>query len=191
MSEPKIETDYAKRISQLEQRIADLEQKLTLVGDVTRYQRLQELLVAQEFKAADIETSRLILEITGHKDKDLIVPDDMSKFPCNALKVIDRLWVNHSQGRFGYSVQLEIYCSVGGSAETLQTQDLTTFRRYGDLVGWRVNGEWQGENYDQWNFSLEAPKGCFPADSWKSAYGLKMVTYFFTRLLNCDLLASS
>ncbi|ELR98774.1 GUN4 domain-containing protein [Gloeocapsa sp. PCC 73106] len=181
------EQDYSERISQLEQRITSLEQKLTLVADVERYQKLQELVITQQIKAADLETKRLIMEITAKDQEDALTPEDILQFPCNALKIIDQIWVNNTQELFGYSVQLDIYRSVGGSADTLQTQDIEVFKLYGDRVGWRVDNEWQGDNYDQWNFTPEAPKGCFPAASWNTAYGLKMITYFFTRLLNCNI----
>lgn len=195
MSESEI--DYSERIAALEQKIQGLEKladrielledKMALVTDIDRYEKLQELLAAKEFKAADLETSKLILGLTRHDDMDNVTPNDVKKLPCNALRVIDRLWLNNSDNRFGYSVQTGIYLSVGGNAATLQTQDVETFQKYGDLVGWRVNNQWQGNNYNNWNFSLTAPRGCFPADSWKSAYGLKMATYFLTRLLECEL----
>lgn len=187
MSEALTEIDYEARIQRLEERIAELEQKLILVGDIDRFKPLQELLAAKKFKEADLETSRLILEIIGCKDKDALKPDQIKHFPCNPLKVINRLWLMYSEGRFGYSVQASIYQKVGGSLETLQTQDMETFTKFGDQVGWRVNKQWQGGNYNNWDFSLNAPRGCFPAASWKSAYGLKMVTYFLTRLCECDL----
>lgn len=195
MSEP--EMDYSdrltqleekiKEVAQLEQRIKRLEEKLTLITDIDRYQKLQELLIAKEFKAADLETKNLILAITGERDMDDVTPNDIKQISCDSLRVIDRLWLDNSEQRFGYSVQLGIYLRVGGNAATLQTQDVEIFQKYGETVGWRVNNQWQVNNYDSWDFSLEAPKGCFPAVSWKSAYGLKMATNFLTRLLECEL----
>ncbi len=195
MSEPEIDygdrlqklEEKIKEIAKLEERIKKLEDRLTLVTDIDRYQKLQELLAAKQFKAADLETKNLILVITGHQDMDDVTPVDIKQISCDALRVIDRLWLNNSEQRFGYSVQLGIYLSVGGSAATLQTQDVLTFQKYGEAVGWRVNNQWQVDNYDNWDFSLEAPRGCFPAASWQSAYGLKTATNFLTRLLECEL----
>lgn len=187
MCEQETETDYSDRISKLEEKIAYLEQKLLLVGDIDRYGPLQEFLVNGKFKEADLETSRLILEISNCKNPDSLTPDNISKFPCNALKIIDRLWRIYSQDRFGYSIQTNIYCQVGGSEETLKTQNIQVFQKFGDKVSWRVNNQWQGNNYPQWDFTINAAKGCFPAVSWKSAYGLKMAMYFFTRLFECNI----
>jgi hypothetical protein len=38
-------------------------------------------------------------------------------FPCTDLRTIDGLWVKYSNGHFGFSVQKEIYLSVGGKAD--------------------------------------------------------------------------
>jgi hypothetical protein len=195
MSEPEIDyndrltqlEEKIKEITQLEQRIKKLEDRLTLVTDIDRYQKLQEFLEAKQFKAADLETKNLILAITGHRDMDDVTPVDIKQISCDSLRVIDRLWLNNSEQRFGYSVQLGIYLSLGGNAGTLQTQDIEIFQKYGDAVSWRVNNQWEINNYDNWDFSLEAPRGCFPAVSWQSAYGLKMATNFLTRLLECEL----
>jgi hypothetical protein len=74
MSEPEI--DYSERIAKLEQKIQGLEKladrielledKISLVTDIDRYQKLQELLAAKDFKAADLETNKLILGLTEH-----------------------------------------------------------------------------------------------------------------------------
>jgi hypothetical protein len=56
---------------------------------------------------------------------------------------------------------------------------------FAQQVGWLVEGKLRFEDYDHWDFSLNAPAGIFPAIWWKSPYGLKMVTFFFIRLLDC------
>lgn len=193
MSEQSPELDINTQLSQilsqlksLSERVARIEEQLKLVSDIDRYGKLQELLAAGKFKEADEETTNVILT-TVAKSRDTLTPNEMEKFPCNVLQVIDRLWRTYSQNRFGFSVQLAIYQEVGGNSDTLRAQKADIVQKFGDRVGWRINGEWQGDNYEQWNFSLSAPAGCFPAMWWKSPYGLKMVTYCFLRLLACQL----
>jgi hypothetical protein len=111
----------------------------------------------------------------------------MQKFSCNVLQVVDRLWRDYSQNRFGFSVQLQLYQKAGGNADTLRAQSADLLQKLGDVNGWRVDGKWQGDNYEQWDFSLAAPVGCFPGVWWKSPYGLKMVNFCFLRLLECQL----
>ena len=174
----------------LEERVSELEQQLDnmkiLLSDFYRYGKLQRFLIAGDFKAADEETVNVLLEVAG-EDRDTLTPDMFKKFPCDVLRVIDQLWTTYSKGRFGFSVQLHTYQSVGGDINTLRAQDNSLLAKFGDQVGWRVNGQWQAETYEQWNFSLAAPEGCFPAAWWNSPYGAKMVNYCFTRFLTCNL----
>jgi hypothetical protein len=179
-------TEILSQLQSLNNRVTYLEEKLKLVSDVDRYGKLQSLLMAGNFKEADLETTSVILDAVA-KSRDDLTPDDMTKFPCNILKVIDRLWRDYSGDRFGFSRQLAIYQEVGGSLETLRAQNGQILEKYGDQVGWRKDGKWQGNAYDNWDFSLSAPVGCFPAIWWKSPYGFKMATFCFIRLINCEI----
>lgn len=179
-------TEILSQLQSLNNRVTYLEEKLKLVSDLDRYGKLQSLLMAGKFKEADLETTAVILD-SVNKSRDDLTPDDMTKFPCNILKVIDRLWQDSSGDRFGFSKQLAIYQEVGGSIETLRAQNTQILEKYGDQVGWRKDGKWQGNTYDNWDFSLSAPVGCFPAIWWKSPYGFKMATFCFIRLINCDI----
>lgn len=172
--------------NQLQERVTQIETQLMLLPDIDRYQQLQNFLEQGDIKAADKETARLMLEIAG-EHRESLTPDAVRKFPCDVLAIIDRLWLKYSQGRFGFSVQLQTYISLGGSVDTLRTQDQKIFETYGEQVGWRCDNKWQGTEYDNWHFSFDAPAGCFPAYWWKSPYGLKMINYFFIRLLDCQL----
>jgi len=176
----------AGQLATLTKRVDDLEAKLLLIPDIERYTKLQKFLMARQFKEADLETTNIILETVAMKRDDL-APEVMTKFPCNVLFVIDRLWRIHSEERFGFSVQLEIYEKGGGNLDTLRTQDRKVMGTFATQVGWLVEGELRFEVYDEWDFSLNAPRGSFPAIWWKSPYGLKMVTFFFTRLFECQI----
>ena len=176
----------AEQLAALTERVTDLEAKLMLIPDIERYNKLQKFLMAGQFKEADLETTNIILETVAMKRDDL-APEVMTKFPCNVLFVIDRLWRIHSQDRFGFSIQLEIYEKGGGSLDTLRTQDRKVMGLFATEVGWLVEGELRFDAYDEWDFSLNAPRGGFPAIWWRSPYGLKMVTFFFTRLFECQI----
>lgn len=193
MSEPSQEGDINSQLAAIltelsyqSKRVAAIEEKLKLIPDLQRYGKLQELLAAGQFREADMETSNVILE-AAVKNRDTFTPEDMQKFSCNILQVVDRLWRDYSQERFGFSVQLQLYQEVGGSADTLRAQSVDFLEKLGNRNGWRVDGKWQGDSYEQWDFSLAAPVGCFPAIWWKSPYGLKMANFCFLRLLECKL----
>ncbi|MEZ2320009.1 MAG: GUN4 domain-containing protein [Microcoleus sp.] len=101
------------------------------------YTNLRDLLVAKKWREADEETARVMLNIQGRKQEWLDV-ESIEKFPCEDLRTIDQLWVEHSNGRFGFSVQKRIYQSLGGTRE----YDSEVWEKFGDRIGWRKNNSW-------------------------------------------------
>jgi hypothetical protein len=185
LTELEAKFQHFSQLFTLPERVTKIEDTLLLVADVYRFGRLQELLAAGDWQQADRETIRVILLVTGASDLESITPNDVRQFPCNELHVIDRLWTNYSQGRFGFSVQAQLYQSVGGSLETTIAQDYSVIEQFGDRVGWRVNGNWQ--KCDDLDYTLNAPIGCHPSRWWNSPFGAKMTNYFFARLITCEL----
>jgi len=169
----------------LMERLARMEDKLMLITDIERYQKLQGLLRVGKLLEADDETVRVIMQEARKTDREDLTPDEVKVFPCSVLRVIDRLWTTYTGGRFGFSVQLKIYQDVGGTLETAIAQDLDMLRRLADRVGWRENGQWK--TVDQAEHKMEDPIGCYPIVWWSSPYGAKMVNYFLKRLFTCDL----
>jgi molybdopterin converting factor small subunit len=185
LSELEAKFQHFSQLFTLPERVTKIEDTLLLVADVYRFKRLQELLAAGDWQQADRETIQVILSVTKAPDLESISPNDVRQFPCNELHVIDRLWTNYSQGRFGFSVQAQLYQSVGGSLETTIAQDYSVIEQFGDRVGWRVNGNWQ--KCDDLDYTLNAPMGCHPSRWWNSPFGVKMTNYFFARLITCEL----
>ncbi|NJO41093.1 MAG: GUN4 domain-containing protein [Cyanobacteria bacterium CRU_2_1] len=176
---------FAQLFSTLTERVTRLEENLSLVTDVQRYKRLQDLLEAGDLREADWETIRLIQDVIGEPQLDEITPDQVRSFPCNALRVIDSLWTTYSDGHFGFSVQAKIYQGVGGSIESTITQDRKLVEAFGEQVGWRSADKWL--KCDDLDYTLAAPVGCHPSRWWNSPFGSKMTNYFFNRLLTCEL----
>lgn len=105
------------------------------------YTRLRELLQAQQWPAADEETYQRMLEATHRTQERWFRESDLLNFPCADLKTLDQLWVQASQGRYGFRVQQEIYGQCGGKLDGKYPGD-ATWRRFCEAVGWRVNGSW-------------------------------------------------
>jgi hypothetical protein len=166
-------------------RVTQIETKLLLVADLYRYGKLQELLAAGNFEQADRETVQIILLISSQPDLESITPNDVRHFSCHELRVIDTLWTTYSQNHFGFSVQAELYQTVGGSLNTTIAQDDRVIVELGKVVGWRKNNAWQ--KCDELDYSLNAPRGCHPSRWWNSPFGAKMTNYFFARLITCEL----
>ena len=71
-----------------------------------KFSQLQNLLVTKNWQEADRETRRVMLMIAGADKRDnlLLTQQDIEKFSCNDLIIIDRLWLQYSQKRFGFGV---------------------------------------------------------------------------------------
>lgn len=142
---------------------ADLEElsklRQTAAAVVTsRYQQLETYLQAQQWKAADEETYRLMITTVGKEEGQWLDREDLLNFPCEDLRTIDALWVKYSQGRFGFSVQKQIYVQCGATLDGNYPGD-AIWEEFGDRVGWRNNGDWLG--YSELNPSLSSPQGLF------------------------------
>ncbi len=79
-----------------------------------RYADLERYLKNGQWKEADDETYRLMITEVGKEVGRWFDREDLLNFPCEPLKAIDGLWVKHSGGKFGFSVQKEMYLKCGG-----------------------------------------------------------------------------
>ncbi|WP_416674785.1 GUN4 domain-containing protein [Egbenema bharatensis] len=135
------------------------------------YKHLQDLLIAQSWQVADRETHRLMLKAFDRESGQLS-PDEIRQFPCRDLYLMDYLWLHHSDGLFGFSVQQDVWKSVGGTSDALyptleqfsrgrgKWRVNSPWQRFGSRVGWRSKEQWFSD--DRLCFSLEAPKGHLP-----------------------------
>jgi GUN4-like/CHAT domain len=104
------------------------------------FDELVRLLYAKQWQAADQETARLLL-LYADADYHCLRVDDIENIPCSVLQEIDRFWRKYSNGRFGFSVQSEIWQQkCGGSIDAETEQSL------GSYLGWREAGEWKNYN---------------------------------------------
>ncbi len=124
------------------------------------YIKLRELLANQDWREADLETSRIIFQIVD--TEDYIYPEDMEKFPCADLQTIDNLWVGYSSGHFGLSVQKQIWLALGGSLTSQTPIDTLSpfYVKFAKQIGWLKEDV---VSWDQLDFSLDAPTGELPA----------------------------
>ena len=172
-----------------------LDQVLLETEKGANYTKLRDLLKAQKWKEADQETYRLMITIVGRKEGDYFRKEELLNFPCKDLKTIDRLWVQTSQGCYGFSVQKEIYVRCGGKLDGKYPGD-EIWRKFGTEVGWRVNNEWQDYDDLTWN-SIHVP-GHLPCDGFRLGFrcgggrlgagrGGRVVSSLAQRLVKCNL----
>jgi len=73
-----------------------------------KYETLANYLAAGAWKEADNETIAVMLKVANRESEGYLDKESIEKFPCDDLRVIDRLWVYYSGGRFGFSIQKRI-----------------------------------------------------------------------------------
>ncbi|MDX2214025.1 MAG: GUN4 domain-containing protein [Oculatellaceae cyanobacterium bins.114] len=129
--------DTTKRIDPaLQTQLATLKPALR----TSRYQALEDHLKAGEWEAADKETYRLMITTVGKEEGQYFNSEELLNFPCEELLAIDRLWVRYSNGKFGFSVQKQIYVECGANLDGEYPGEVI-WAKFCDRVGWRVEGE--------------------------------------------------
>ncbi|WP_413160016.1 GUN4 domain-containing protein [Capilliphycus salinus ALCB114379] len=102
------------------------------------YNSLRSLLAEAKWREADGETLRLMRKIAGKDERACLDIQSLEKFPCDDLRIIDQLWMTHSNKNYGFSKQKQIYQNLGGSLEYNEN----IWKIFGDTMGWRRSGKW-------------------------------------------------
>ncbi|WP_017295453.1 serine/threonine-protein kinase [Geminocystis herdmanii] len=142
-----------------------------------KYQKLETQLKNGNWQEADLETNKIMLSLVGRENEANFTTTSINNFPCEDLKTINELWLKHSQQKFGFTTQKDIYLSTGNNIGEYKAEKYSQFIQQ---IGWN--------NYDL-SFTEDVPKGHLPAplingydDVWHDDVGL-----LFTRLQACDL----
>ncbi|MDJ0635399.1 MAG: GUN4 domain-containing protein [Xenococcaceae cyanobacterium MO_188.B29] len=137
-----------------------------------RYFKLRQFLDEGKWREADEETLNVMLQVANRQRQGYLDVSDIEKFPCEDLRIIDRLWVKYSKGKFGFSVQKEIYMKEldkldrgkelrGEEGEQREYNKEEVWINFGVRVGWIKGGYWL--RYSKLTWNLEAPEGQLPA----------------------------
>lgn len=115
------------------------------------YSSLQQLLSNQDFQAADRLTLQKLCELAGSAamGRKWLYFTEVENFPQIDLQTINTLWLVHSEGKFGFSVQREIWLAS------------PSWEKFWPKIGWKTGNNWtRYPNGFTWN--LSAPKGHLP-----------------------------
>jgi tetratricopeptide (TPR) repeat protein len=124
------------------------------------YASLKKHLKTKQWQKADQETAILMRKLMQKMtDSVEMNPDFLVCLPPIDLKTIDSLWNQMSDGRFGFSVQKQIFEKVSSDRD-----------RFGAETGWRVQDKdglwtWRDNSSFDYNFST-APIGHLPSSLW-------------------------
>ena len=164
-------------LKEVEQAIATTQ----ILVEASRYQQLEDYLKAGQWKEADNETYRLMITTVGKEEGQYFEPDELLNFPCKELLEIDRLWVQYSNGQFGFSIQKKLYLECGGIPDGQYHEK--EWDKFCHANGWQVNNK-----YVPVTFSTQAPRGHLPVGGgfvlWFGFLGV--FSSLASRLVDCS-----
>lgn len=116
------------------------------------YAPLQQLLTVQDFQAADRMTLQKLCELAGPAavQRKWLYFTEVGNFTITDLQTINTLWLVHSEGKFGFSIQREIWLSLEKNWE-----------KFWPKIGWKTGNNWT-RYPDGFTWNLTAPKGHLP-----------------------------
>merc|ERR1719343_1699043 len=117
------------------------------------YSKLKEALQASDFKEADAETRRLLIELAGPaaRTRGWVYFTEVRNIPDADMETIDSLWQHFSGGKFGFVPQRKVW-----------RQCREQFDKFALEVSWFTDN-WQNRNWpDEFVYGLDAPRGHLP-----------------------------
>ncbi|MCU0549088.1 MAG: GUN4 domain-containing protein [Leptolyngbya sp. Prado105] len=166
------------------------------------YVPLRDMLKAEKWQEADAETRRVMF-ILIYPHWESLAPSAEPCFynnafcisPCTDLKTIDRLWVNHSNGRFGFSVQKEIFTEMGfgpGYQDKKFLRKYDPFRKLGNRLGWHIRGDvinypGRDRGLRDWSLISPLPRGHLPRLGSRQIWDAKLFTDFMYKIQRCGM----
>jgi hypothetical protein len=115
-----------------QQKVSDVKESL----QAHFFAELNYLMKVSNWKDADIKTSDLMLNIAGKEQERYLNILDIENLSCPALRTIDKLWVKHSGGKFGFSVQKDILDSILGQPGRYDNLNEESWSEFVSRVGW-------------------------------------------------------
>lgn len=139
---------------------------------------LNQLLTSKNFRQADEETRRLLIALAGDaaQKRGYVFFSEVQFISETDLKTIDNLWRQHSNDKFGYSVQKKIW-------DDKADRDFTSFFI---KVGWMKKLDTEIEQYNYrafpnefiWELTDETPVGHLPLTN--ALRGTQLLRNIFT-----------
>lgn len=116
------------------------------------YSHLQIKLAHQDFLEADKLTMEKLCELAGEAaiKRKWLYFSEVDGIPITDLQTINRMWWVYSEGKFGYSVQREIWLGAGKNWDKLLPQ-----------IGWKNGNNWT-RYPKEFTWDLSAPRGHLP-----------------------------
>lgn len=133
------------------------------------YQPLYESLMSNNFQKANHLTQKYLHILAGlsqNKSRQWLYFTDVSGFPVQDLKTIDTLWTIYSRGRFGFSIQKQVWIYNNKNWE-----------RFWHKIGWKIDKK--NVRYPhEFTWDASAPMGHLPL--FNQLRGVQVLAALFT-----------
>ena len=110
------------------------------------YRELEEALQNKEWFNADEITAKLILRVTKREKEGWLDKKHVKSFPREDFLTIDQLWIHYSNGKFGFSVQKDLWLECGGE---MDKYDYKIWEKFAAKVGWYYPPKNEWKNYSE------------------------------------------
>jgi hypothetical protein len=179
---------YIDGVSDLDALVQALQSKVEVVRGISRrvlkqypsLSTLKALLAAQQWREADEITSDIIFDSIHAQKTTCSMIDSLRNIPYEKLSTLDQAWLEHSQGKFGFSVQVRIWQDIDGN----HSPNWFSWSNFGQQVGWYSQDSWL--YWNDLNFTLVSLPGHLPravafagwglGDFWNGCRSLSILT---------------
>ena len=107
-------------VASLYRQLNDLDSSNTVYYEFLKAHLLDELdylMKENRWKDADLKNWQFLLVSAKKENQGYLLVNDIKNFNCKDLQKVDKLWVDNSKGKFGFSVQKRIYLETGNSLD--------------------------------------------------------------------------
>jgi hypothetical protein len=174
-------------VASLYRQLNDLDSSKTEYYESLKTHLLNELdylMQKNRWKEADLKNLQFILVSAKREKQSYLEVNNIKNFNCKDLKAVDKLWVDNSKGKFGFSVQKRIYLETGNSLDfDWEKNKFTKWNKEGynsfvEMVGWKKGkdegGDWMRyEELPIWevtNLDFYEDFGTLPVRVFADAY---------------------
>ncbi len=188
-------------VKEIESNILKRHDDISLEHDLD-YKQLRDLLEAKKWQEADEKTYRLIVKAADREKQGYLDFDDIENFPCAKLRIINELWVQFSNGCFGFSIQKQIWEQCGNKLKDDKDwgECYDSLDKFGEAVGWGERRSWFSTQEEDLKLipeiALRSSLGHMPVSTLYLIYPLYrdeadqvyyFLNYFFSRVETCEL----